>query len=380
MAEKRDYYEVLGVDKSASGDDIKKAYRRAAKKYHPDLNKDNPEAAAEKFKEVNEAYEVLSDAQKKAAYDQYGHAGVDPNAGFGGGGYGGGQGFGFDMGDIFDSFFGGGFGGGRRSSNGPRRGNDIQQTVELLFKEAAFGCEKEISVLRVEECDSCHGSGCKNGASPETCSVCHGSGQISSTQRTPLGNFVTQRTCSACGGKGTIIKNPCEKCSGKGRVRRKRNLTVKIPAGIDEGQSISLRGEGDKGAIGGPAGDLFVTVKIAPHDFFKRNGTTVLCEIPITFVQATLGCDIDIPTIDGYVNHHIPEGTQTDTVIKLKGKGIPSLRGMGRGEQQVKIKVEVPKNLSQRQKELLREFDKEVSGNCYKQSKSWKDKLKELFE
>lgn len=379
MAEKRDYYEVLGVDKSASKDEIKKAYRQAAKKYNPDLNKDNPEAAAEKFKEVNEAYEVLSDDQKKAAYDQYGHAGVDPNAGFGGT-YGGGQGFGFDMGDIFDSFFGGGFGGSRRTSNGPRRGNDIQQVVELSFKEAAFGCEKEISILRVEECDACHGSGCEGSSKPETCPTCHGTGQIKSTQRTPLGNFVTQRTCTACGGKGTIIKNPCKKCSGKGRVRRNRKLTVNIPAGIDEGQSVSIRGEGDKGAMGGAAGDLFVTVKIAPHDFFKRKGTTVLCEIPITFVQATLGCELDIPTIDGYVKYHIPEGTQTDTVFKLKGKGIPSLRGMGRGEQHVKVKVEVPKNLSQRQKELLLEFDKEVSGNCYKQSKSWKEKFKELFE
>ena len=378
MAEKRDYYEVLGVDKSASKDDIKKAYRQAAKKYHPDLNKDNPEAAAEKFKEVNEAYEVLSDDQKKAAYDAYGHAGVDPNAGFGGANAGG---FGFDMGDIFDSFFGGGFGGGgRRSQNGPRRGNDIQQVVELSFKEAAFGCKKDITVLRVEQCDDCGGSGCAAGSKPETCPTCHGTGQIKQTQRTPLGNFVTQRTCSACGGKGTIIKNPCQKCSGKGRVRRKATITVDIPAGIDEGQSVSIREGGDRGAMGGPAGDLFVTVKIKKHDFFRRNGTTVLCEIPITFVQATLGCEIDVPTIDGYEKLKIPEGTQTDSVFKLKGKGIPSLRGLGRGDMQVKVKVEVPKNLSQRQKDLLREFDKEVSGNCYKQNKSFLEKLKELFE
>ncbi len=379
MADKRDYYEVLGVPKGSSADEIKKAYRQAAKKYHPDLNKDNPEAAAEKFKEVNEAYEVLSDDQKRAAYDQYGHAGVDPNAGFGGGGFGGGFG-GFDMGDIFDSFFGGGFGGSARASNGPRRGGDIQQEVELTFKEAAFGVERDIGVLRVEECDDCKGSGAANGSSPETCAVCHGSGQVKSTQRTPLGNFVTQRTCSACGGKGTIIKNPCSKCSGKGRVRRRKNISVKIPAGIDNGQTISVRGEGDRGTRGGSSGDLFVTIRIKPHDFFKREGNTVLCEIPITFVQATLGCDIEIPTIDGFVNYHIPEGTQTDTVFKIKGKGIPSLRGYGRGEQHVRVKVEVPKNLSQRQKELLREFDKEVSGNCYKQSKSWKDRLKDLFD
>ena len=380
MADKRDYYEVLGVSKGASQDEIKKAYRQAAKKYHPDLNKDNPEAAAEKFKEANEAYEILSDDQKRAAYDQYGHAGVDPNAGFGGGGFGGGFG-GFDVGDIFDSFFGGGFGGGaRRQSNGPRRGNDIQQEIELTFKEAAFGVERDFDILRVEECDECGGSGAAKGTSPETCPTCHGTGQVQSTQRTPLGNFVTQRTCSACGGKGTIIKTPCSKCSGKGRIRRKKTIAVKIPAGIDAGQTISVRGEGDRGTKGGPSGDLFVTIRIKPHDFFKREGTTVHCVIPITFVQATLGCDIEIPTIDGYMNYHIPEGTQTDTVFKIKGKGIPALRGYGRGEMHVKVKVEVPKNLSSRQKELLKEFDKEVSGNCYKQSKSWKEKLKDLFD
>ncbi len=381
MAEKRDYYEVLGVQKGASADEIKKAYRQAAKKYHPDLNKDNPEAAAEKFKEANEAYEILSDDQKRAAYDQYGHAGVDPNAGFGGGGFGGGFG-GFDMGDIFDSFFGGGFGGGssRRAQNGPRRGNDIQHQVVLDFKEAAFGVDKEIEISRVEECDECHGSGCANGSKPETCSTCHGTGQVKSAQRTVLGNIVTQRTCSACGGRGSIIKNPCPKCSGKGRVRRKRVINVKIPAGIDEGQVIPMRGDGDKGAMGGPSGDLFIAVKIKPNDFFKREGTTVKCEIPITFVQATLGCEIEIPTIDGYVKYTIPEGTQTDTVFKIKGKGIPSIRGYGRGEQLVTVKVEVPKNLSHRQKDLLREFDKEVSGNCYKQSKSWKDKIKDFFD
>lgn len=376
MADKRDYYEVLGVDKNASADQIKKAYRQMAKKYHPDINKDNPDAE-EKFKEINEAYEVLGDAQKKQAYDQFGHAGVDPNAGFGGG-QGGGFG-GFDMGDIFESFFGGGFGGGNSRRNGPRKGGDIHQSVTLTFTEAAFGTKKEISFLRVEECETCHGSGAKNGTEAITCPTCHGTGQVKTTQRTPLGSFVTSRVCDACRGEGKIIKDPCTVCNGQGRVKRRRTMTVDIPAGIDDGQTISLRGEGDRGTRGGPAGDLLITVRIKRHELFTREGYNVLCEVPITFVQATLGCDIEVPTIDGKIRYHIPEGTQTDTVFRLKNKGIPSLRGGIRGDQMVKVVVEIPKNLSQKQKELLIQFDQE-SGGSYKRSKSFFEKLKDFLD
>ena len=376
MAEKRDYYEVLGIDKNATPDEIKKAYRQMAKNYHPDIIKDD-KGAEEKFKEVNEAYEVLSDSQKKAAYDQFGHAGVDPNSGYGGAGGGYGD---FDMGDIFESFFGGfgGFGGGRQ--NGPKKGSDIRHAVELTFEEAAFGVEKEISISRVEDCDTCHGTGAKAGTSPQTCPTCHGTGQVKSTQRTPLGNFVTSRTCETCHGEGKTIKDPCSACGGRGKVRKSRKIKVDIPAGIDHGQTISLRGEGDKGSKGGPAGDLFINVTIKPHSLFRREGNNVLCDVPITFVQATLGCDIEVPTIDGKIRYHIPEGTQTDTVFRMKGKGIPSLRGFGRGDQLVKVIVEVPKNLNQKQKDLLIAFDKEVGGGSYKKSKTFFEKLKDALD
>lgn len=377
MAEKRDYYEVLGIEKGAGADQIKKAYRQMAKKYHPDVNKDNPEAE-EKFKEVNEAYEVLSDPQKKQAYDQFGHAGVDPNAGFGGGGGAGGFG-GFDMGDILESFFGGGFGGGGNRRNGPRKGGDIHQSVELTFTEAAFGVTKEIVILRVEDCETCQGTGAKKGTAPQTCSVCHGTGQVKTTQRTPLGSFVTTRVCDACRGEGKVVTDPCTVCNGQGKVRRRRTIKVDIPAGIDDGQTISMRGEGDKGSRGGPAGDLLISVRIKKHDLFTRQGNDVLCEVPITFVQAALGCDIEVPTIDGKIRYHIPEGTQTDTVFRLKNKGIPALRGGGRGDQRVKVIVEIPKNLSQRQKELLRQFDQE-DGGSYKRSKNFFEKLKDFLE
>ncbi len=378
MADKRDYYEVLGIEKGADGDQIKKAYRKMAKKYHPDINKDNPQAE-EKFKEVNEAYEILSDPQKKQAYDQFGHAGVDPNAGFGGAGAGGFGGF--DMGDIFESFFGGfggGFGGGGRR-NAPRKGGDIHQSVELTFTEAAFGVTKEIVILRVEDCETCQGTGAKSGTSAQTCPTCNGTGQVKTTQRTPLGNFVSTSTCSACRGEGKIIKDPCSVCNGQGKVKRRRTISVKIPAGIDNGQTVSMRGEGDMGYKGGPSGDLLITVRIKRHDLFTREGYNVHCEVPITFVQAALGCDIEVPTIDGKIRYHIPEGTQTDTVFRLKNKGIPSLRGGGRGDQMVKVVVEIPKNLSQKQKELLMEFDKETGGS-YKRSKTFFEKLKDFLD
>lgn len=378
MAEKRDYYEVLGVDKGATDDEIKKAYRKLAKKYHPDLNKDNPEAA-DKFKEAAEAYEVLSNSEKRSRYDQFGHAGVDPNAGAGS--YGGGFG-GFDMGDlgdIFGSFFGGGFGGSSRR-NGPVRGRDIQQAVELTFEEAAFGCKKEITIIRSESCNECAGSGAKKGTSPVKCSKCNGTGQMRTVQNTPFGQFASSTTCNACGGRGQTIKDPCPVCNGSGSVRKTRKLEVNIPQGIDHGQTVSVRGQGEAGLKGGPAGDLLITVYIKKNTVFTREGTNVYVDVPITFVQAALGCEIEIPTIDGSVTQRFPEGTQHGTKFRLKGKGIPSIRGGARGDQYVRVIVEVPKNLTARQRELLQEFADESNEKNYNQRKRFTDKLRDYFK
>ena len=311
MAEqKRDYYEVLGVSRGASEDEIKKAYKKMARKYHPDLNPGD-KTAEEKFKEVNEAYEVLSDADKKARYDQYGHAGVDPN--FGAGGFGGGFDGSFDfgdLGDIFGSFFGGGFGGGRRTNpNAPQRGDSIRMNLTISFEEAAFGCEKEISIERVEQCDTCRGTGCEKGTTAEVCPDCRGTGMVQQRRQTPLGFMSTSAPCGRCGGKGRIIHQPCKACHGSGQLRRRKTLKVTIPAGIDNGQTISLRGQGNAGRNGGPAGDLLIVIAVRPHEIFRREGTSVLCEAPITFTQAVLGAELEIPTIDGKVKYSIPEGT-----------------------------------------------------------------------
>ncbi len=365
MAEqKRDYYEVLGVNKGASDDEIKKAYRKTAKKYHPDLNPDNPEAEA-KFKECNEAYEVLSDPDKKARYDQFGHAGVDPNFGAGngfGGGFGG-DGFGFDgdidLGDIFSSFFGGGFGGGGRNPNAPQRGRDIQSSVSLTFEEAAKGCKKTIEVMRVMDCSECGGSGSAKGSSPQTCPDCGGRGVVSVQQRTPLGVMSTQRTCSRCGGTGKIITNPCSKCNGKGKVRMKKKIDINIPAGIDNNQVVNVRGFGNDGSNGGPAGDLKVVVNIKKHAYFKRDGYDVWFDKHVSIVEATLGADVQIPTLDGNVELHIPAGTQPGEIFTLKGnKGIQRLNAMGRGDEHVRVIVDIPKTVTNEQKELLKSFDK----------------------
>lgn len=380
MADKRDYYEVLGVSKGASDDEIRKAHRKLAKKYHPDLNRDNPEAA-EKFKELNEAYEVLSDKDKRAKYDQFGFAGVDPNYGAGQGGFGGGFDMG-DLGDIFGSFFGGGFGGGstRSRRNSPQRGETLQQRIMLSFEEAAFGCEKEITINRTETCEECGGSGAEPGTSPETCSNCRGSGVVTQTQRTPLGMFQTQGACPNCRGTGKIIRKPCKKCGGAGRVRKSKTLKVNIPAGIDDGQSIQLRGQGGAGVNGGPAGDVIVTISIRPHPIFTREGQDVVCEIPISFAQAALGDTLQVPTIDGKVSYDIPEGTQTGTVFRLKGKGIQNVNGRGRGDQYVRVNIEVPRNLTHRQKELLREFENSTTDENQTQRKGFWDKVRDAFK
>ena len=374
MAEqKRDYYEVLGVSRGASEDEIKKAYRKLAKANHPDLHPGDAEAEA-RFKEVNEAYEVLSDADKKARYDQYGHAGVDPNFGAGAG-FDGGFDFG-DLGDIFGSFFGGGFGGRRANPNAPQRGESLRISLTIDFEEAAFGCKKSVTVERMEQCDKCKGSGCAAGTTPEVCQTCHGTGTIQVRRQTPMGVFATSAPCSACGGRGRIIHQPCPDCRGAGAVRKRRTIEVRVPAGIDNGQSISLRGQGSCGRNGGPNGDLLVTIMVRPHEIFRREGTSVLCEAPITFIQATLGAELEIPTIDGKVKYHIPEGTQSGSTFRLKGKGIPSINGRGRGDQYVTVYIETPRNLTKEQKEALKAFAATMGENNYEQRSRFFKKFK----
>jgi len=381
MAEKRDYYEVLGVDKSASADELKKAYRKLAKKYHPDLNPgDKAKEAETKFKEATEAYEVLNDPDKRQRYDQFGHAGVDPQAG---GGYGGGFNDGFgDFGDIFESFFGGGFGGGsRRNPNAPQKGRDLQYSVELTFEQACFGCEIELNVNRTEKCETCGGSGAAAGSSPQRCTTCGGTGQVRTVQRTAFGSFQSTRPCDACHGTGQIISDPCKTCRGTGTARKARKIKVKIPAGIDDGQTISMSGQADAGKNGGPAGDLLVVTRVKNHKLFTRRGSDIMCDFPITFVEATLGAEIEVPTIDGKVKYNIPEGTQSETVFRLRGKGVPKLHGGGaRGDQYVTIKVEIPKNLNEKQKDILRSFDDNVDTGKYNQKKKFFDKMKDLFK
>lgn len=383
MAEKRDYYEVLGVQKGCSDDELKKAYRQMAKKYHPDLNPDNKEAEA-KFKEANEAYEVLSDSTKRAKYDQFGHAGVDPSYGGGGGfdagGFGGFSGFG-DMGDILEGFFGGSFGGGRSSNtNAPRRGQDIRANINISFMDACKGKTTEIRVNCMEVCDECKGSGAKAGTSSHTCPECNGKGVVKVGQRTPFGVISQTKTCSRCGGKGKIIDNPCPKCSGQGRVRVVSTQEVNIPAGIDDGQTLQMSGRGDAGTNGGPAGNLNVSVTVRPDPIFERDGFDIWTEIPITYTQATLGDEITVPTIDGKVQYTVPEGTQTGSVFRLKERGVKKLQRSGRGDQYVKVTVEVPSSLTKAQKELLKQFEASLDDKNYKKRKTFFDKIKDSFK
>lgn len=371
MADKRDFYEVLGVQKGASDDEIKKAYRKMAKQYHPDLNPGDKEAEAH-FKEVNEAYEVLSDGEKRSRYDQYGHAGVDPN--FGAGGYGGGVNVDFgDLGDIFSSFFGGGR---RQNPNGPRRGSDVGASVILSFEEAAKGCKKQVTVRVVEACDECKGSGAAKGTSAQTCPNCRGTGQETRQQRTPFGVMQTQAACSRCRGRGKIIETPCRTCSGTGQVRREKTIGVNIPAGIDEGQVISVRGCGNAGANGGPAGDLQVEISVRPHPIFERNGYDILCPLPITFVQAALGAEVQLPTLDGKIPFTVKEGTQPGDLFRIKGKGIPYVNGRGTGDEIVQIIVEMPKNLTSEQKKILRQLEDKTDDKQYQKRRKFFDKLK----
>ena len=354
MAEKRDYYEVLGVKKDATADEIKKAYRKLTKENHPDLHPGD-KACEERFKEANEAYEILSDEEKRKKYDQFGHAAFDPNAGYGGGGFDGFGGFG-GFGDIFSDIFGG-FGGTTRSNpNAPRRGESVRATVNISFEEAAFGCKKEVTVAKIETCTDCKGTGCAPGTTPEICPDCKGTGQVTVAQRTPFGMMQSSSPCTKCRGTGKIIHQPCKTCRGMGSIRRQHKVEVNIPAGIDDGQTISKPGGGNTGVNGGPAGDLLVSVVVRPHARFERDGTSVLLEQEISYAQATLGAEVEVPTLDGKVKLTIPEGTQPGAVFRLRGKGIPFLRGSGRGDQFVSVTIKVPKNLTGSQKELLRQF------------------------
>ena len=365
---KRDYYEVLGLNKGSSEDEIKKAYRKLARQYHPDVNK--AEDAEEKFKEVKEAYDILSDPQKRTMYDQYGHAGTDPNAGgFGGQDFGG-------FGDIFDMFFGGG---GRRNPNAPRQGSDLQYTLTLEFKEAIFGIERDIEIPKDQECDTCHGSGAEPGTKVETCQTCRGTGQQEQIANTPFGRVVNRRVCSSCGGKGTLIKIKCTECRGAGTVRKRRKIHLNIPAGVDEGAQLRVPGEGEPGINGGPPGDLYVVLRVKRHEFFERDGNHINCEVPVSFTQAALGDEIEVPTIDERVKLKIPAGTQTGTLFRIRGKGVPHLRRNGRGDQHVRIIVVTPTNLTEKQKDLLREFG-EISGvKASEEESSFFDKMKRAF-
>ena len=385
MAEnKRDYYEVLGIDKKASADEIKKAYRKSAMKYHPDRNPGDKEAE-EKFKEIGEAYEVLSDEGKRSRYDQFGFAGVDPNYGAGAGGYGGFNGGGFggfgdfgDLGDIFGEFFGGGARTRGNSANAPRRGENIMTQLELTFEEAAFGCEKEVATQRIENCAVCNGSGSSDGQ-VETCATCRGSGQVRTTQNFMGMQMQSTAVCPKCNGRGKTIKNPCSTCKGKGKVRRSKLIKVKIPAGVDEGQSVRVRGEGNVGANGGPSGDLLVEVYIKRHPIFTRHGMDVLCEVPISFGQAALGATIQVPTLDGKVSYDLPEGTQTGTTFTLAGKGIPEVNNpRRRGSQRFTVVVETPTKLSKEQKELLRQLEGTLEESPKR--KKFFDTIRDIFD
>lgn len=382
MADKRDYYEVLGLQKGATDAEIKSAYRKLAKKYHPDLNPDNPEAEA-KFKEINEANDVLSDPDKRARYDQFGHAGVDPSYAGGAGGYSYGGGFGgfdgVDLGDIFDSIFGGST--TRRSNpNSPKRGSDITVNLDISFMEACKGLSHEIEITRAENCDSCNGSGAKAGTTAKTCPDCHGKGYVTTTQRTILGSMSSQSPCRKCGGTGKVIETPCPNCNGGGKVQKRKKVMVNIPAGIDNGMVLNIRGEGNSGSNGGAKGDLKVRITIRKDPLFERRDNDIWVELPISYTQAALGDEVTVPTIDGNVTYRIPEGTQPGDVLRLRGKGVQRLQREGRGDMMVRIVIEVPKKLTKAQKDLLLQLEDQMNEKNFEKKNSFMDKLKKLGE
>ena len=379
MAEKRDYYEVLGLKKAASESEIKSAFRKMAMKYHPDRNPGDKEAE-EKFKEVNEAYAILSDKDKKAKYDQFGFAGVDPNAGFGGGA-GGFSGFsGFE--DIFD-MFGGAFssfgGGGARRRNQPRKGRDLQKGLSISFEEACFGCKKDIEVTMNVSCKACSGTGAKGGTSKRTCPTCNGSGQVTSVSRTPFGNFQSVNTCGTCNGTGEVIDTPCPECKGQGRMRKNMTISVDIPAGVDNESVIPIRGQGEPGYNGGPNGDLYIVLSVKPHEIFLRNGADLFLEIPISFEQAALGAEIIVPTLKEKVKYKIPSGTQPGTKFRLKGKGVKYLRREAFGDLYVTVNLEVPTKLNSKQKRMIEELGEAITEDAYQKKSSFRNKIKDMF-
>ena len=368
MSQKRDYYEVLGVSKSATDDELKRAFRKLAKQYHPDANPDNKEEAEKKFKEINEAYETLSDPQKRKMYDQFG---PDGPSGFGGGNAGGYYSAGFDgfsdfgdLGDIFSSFFGGGFGGksSRRNNNGPVQGADIKSVIEITFEESFLGAEKEIVITRDETCTTCGGNGAKPGTVIDKCTTCNGTGQIRQIQNTILGQMQTTRTCGTCNGTGKVIKQPCDVCKGRGKIRKQAKIKIKIPAGIDDGQTIVLRGEGESGARGGAKGDLYINIRVKKHSIYTRNGSDVFCNVPITYTQAALGADIEIPMVDGTKEkYRIPEGTQTGTKFTIRGKGFKNVNMSSQGNFVFSVQIQVPKHLTKEQRDILNELAKTMN-------------------
>lgn len=390
MAEKRDYYEVLGVDKNASDADIKKAFRKLARKYHPDVNPGDKDAEA-KFKEINEAYDVLSNAEKRQQYDQFGHDapnfGAGGFGGFGGGGFGGSADFG-DLGDIFNMFFGGGGGAGAQA-NSPRQGADLRYDLTLSFEDAVFGCKKTITVDRWVTCSTCGGSGAKPGTSPETCSRCHGTGRVTSMQQTPFGRMQTQTTCPECGGRGKVIKEKCPDCGGTGRKRESKTLEVNVPAGVDNGTRLRMAGEGEAGENGGPSGDLYIYIRVRPHEIFTRDDTDIYMEQKINVAQAALGDEIEVPTLEGRIKFTIPAGVQSGARFRLKGKGVKGMRSYGKGDQYVTVIVETPKNLTNEQRQLfekladsLERFDGQSAKGARRQEKKKEgffDKMKDLF-
>lgn len=385
MADKKDYYEVLGLQKGATDAEIKKAYRKLAKQYHPDLNPDDP-TAAEKFKEINEANQVLSDPDKRAKYDQFGFAGVDPNYGAGAGGAWGGGFEGVDLGDIFADIFGGGgfggFGGGSARANGARRGDDIVVALDISFMEACKGVSHDISISRAEECPDCKGTGAEPGTSPKTCPDCNGKGYVTVQQRSMFGMMQSQRPCSKCGGKGKIIEKPCSKCRGRGSVSAKKTVSVKVPAGIDDGMTLNVRGQGNVGSNGGGRGDLKVRISVRKDPVFTREDYNIRIDFPITYSQAALGAEIEVPTIDGPVTYNVPAGTQPGTVFRLRGKGVQKLQQSAgsRGDQFVTINVEVPKNLTKKQKDALEAFESTLDEKNYEKRKGFFDKIKDMFK
>ncbi|MDR2156947.1 MAG: molecular chaperone DnaJ [Clostridiales Family XIII bacterium] len=381
MADKRDYYEVLGIKKGATEDEIKRAFRKKAMEYHPDKNPGN-KAAEENFKEVNEAYSILSDAKKKDLYDKFGHAGVDPNAGFGAGGTGFGGGFasadfGDIFGDIFGGIFGGGGGGARR--NGPRKGQDLQKSVRISFEDAVFGTKKTVVLRKTMECPVCNGTGAENGTAKKTCPRCNGSGQVQTQQNTPFGSFMNVGTCPTCRGAGEVIETPCKQCAGSGKIRKEVTISVDIPAGVDNDSIISLRGQGEPGQNGGPPGDLYVIIGVEPHNLFTRTGSDLRLEIPITFDQAALGASITVPTLREKVSYKVPPGTQPGTVFRLKGKGVKALRSNKLGDLYVKVNLEVPTKLNGDQKKAIKNLAEKIGGDSYAKQNKFAETVKKMF-